>query len=344
MTYELFLTAFDHAETADEARFWIHEFVRKGDLQILDIVVLAKREDDSAVIHQIGDLGSQHGARIGAIIGGVLGIAGGPVGIAALAAAGAAFGAASELLESRDLYHDDLKEMQQALAPGTSALLALLAPDHAPLYACRIAEFGGETMRWSMTNDAGQEFQNAKHAFTTRQVERRCEQVAAWSGTTADEAANLDVINHELEQIYAVMSSSPASHQADLGVQAAALRTRRDAARDLLNQTLTAEVLRLDQTIARYQEAISRAKTDNERATLTSQNDTLRGSRVAAEQKLAASQEAELQQRWRDISALQAIAASADPTARIELDLQIAELRDDYAAARPERSMTTRSE
>ena len=59
MTYELFLTAFDRAETAGEAADWLHEFVRKGDLQVLDVVVLAKREDDSAVIRQIGDFGSQ---------------------------------------------------------------------------------------------------------------------------------------------------------------------------------------------------------------------------------------------------------------------------------------------
>src|SRR5262249_30751418 len=123
MTYELFLTAFDSAETADEAATWLREFVRKGDLQVLDVVVLAKREDDSAVIRQIGDLDSRHGGRAGAIVGGLIGAAGGPVGIAALGAAGAAIGAASELLASRDLYHDDLKEMQQALAPGTSAFL-----------------------------------------------------------------------------------------------------------------------------------------------------------------------------------------------------------------------------
>jgi len=341
MTYELFLTAFDRAETADEARYWLHEFVHKGDLQVLDVVVLAKHADDSAVIRQIGDLGSQHGGRIGAIVGGLLGVAGGPVGVAALAAAGAAFGAASELLTSRDLDHGDLKEMQQALAPGTSALLALVAPEHAAIYARRIADFGGETMRFRLTNDAGQEFQDAKHAFIARQAERRREQLTAWSSTTAEEAADLDAMNHELEQIYAAISSTPDRQQADLRVQAAGLRTRRDAARELLNQTLAAEVQRLDEAISRYQEAISGATSDDERAALTAQNETLRRDRVAAEQKLAASQEAELQERWRDISALEAVAARADRATRIELDLQLAQLRDEYAAARQERSTAT---
>jgi len=49
--------------------------------------------------------------------------------------------------------------------------------------------------------------------------------------------------------------------------------------------------------IASYQEAISRATSDGERAALTAQNETLRRDCVAAEQKLAASQEAELQER-----------------------------------------------
>lgn len=341
MTYELFLTTFDHAEAAGEARYWLHKFVRKGDLQVLDVVVLAKREDDTAVIQQIGDLGSQHGGRIGAIVGGLLGAAGGPAGIAALGAAGAAFGAASELLASRDLYHDDLQEMQQALAPGTSALLALVAPEHVAMYARRIADFGGETMHVSLTNDAGQEFQDAKHAFIARQAEHRREQLAAWSGTTTEVAADLDAMNHELEQLYAALGSAPASQQADLRVQAAALRTRRDAARELLNQTLAAEVQRLDEAIARYQEAVSRATSDDERAALTAENETLRGSRVAAEQRLAASQKAEEQERWRDISALEAVAARADRATRIELDLQLAQLRDEYAAARQERSTAT---
>jgi len=338
MTYELFLTAFDRAETADDARYWLHEYVHKGDLQVLDVVVLAKQADDSAVIQQIGDLGSQHGARIGAIVGGALGVAGGPVGIAALGAAGAAFGALSELLASRDLYRDDLKEMEQALAPGTSALLALLAPEHTAMYVRRIADFGGETMRFSMTNDAGQEFQDAKHAFIARQAERRREQLAAWSGTTADEAADLDAMNQELEQFYAAMGSAPATRQADLRVEAAALRTRRDAARALLNQTLAAEVRRFDEEIARYQEAISGATSDDERSALVSQNETLRRDRVAAEQQLASCQEAELQERWRDITALEAIAARADRATKITLDLELAELRDAYAAARQERS------
>jgi len=132
MTYELFLTAFDRVETAGEATSQLHEFVHRGDLQVLDVVMLAKHADDSAVIRQIGDLGSQHGGRIGAIVGGLLGAAGGPLGIAAVGAAGAAIGAASELITSRDLYTDDLKEMQQALTPGTSALIALSRPNTLP--------------------------------------------------------------------------------------------------------------------------------------------------------------------------------------------------------------------
>jgi uncharacterized membrane protein len=338
MSYEFFLTTFDRAETASEAAWWLHEFVRKGDLQVLDVVVLAKRADGSALIQQIGDLGSQHGERIGAIVGGLLGAPGGPAGLAALAAAGAAVGAASELLASRDLYHDDLKEMQQALAPATSALLTLLAPEHAAMYVRRIGEFGGETMRFRMSNDAGQEFQAAKRAFIARQAERRRQQLAAWSSTTAEEAADLDAINHELEQIYATMSNTPEWQQADVRVQAAALRTRRDAARQLLNQTLAAALQRLDEEIVKYQEAIMRATSEDERAALTAENETLRGGRVAAEQQLAASLDAELHERWRDITALQALAARADSATRMTLDLQLAELRDLYAATREKRA------
>jgi uncharacterized membrane protein len=337
MSYEFFLTTFDHAETASEAGSQLHKWVRKGDLQVIDLVVLAKHADDSAVIRQIGDFGSQHGGRIGALVGGLLGAPGGPAGVAALGAAGAAVGAASELLASRDLYHDDLKEMQQALAPSTSALLALLAPEHAAMYVRRFADFSGETMHFSLTNDAGQEFQDAVHAFIARQGERR-QQLAAWSSTTAQQAAGIDGMNHDLEQLYATMSRTPEWQLADVRVQAAALRTRRDAARALLNQTLAAEVLRLDQEIARYQEAIGRATREEAHAALTAEKEMLHRRRVAAEQQLAASQEAELQERWRDITALQTLAARAEGATRVTLDVQLAELRDLYAAAREQRA------
>jgi uncharacterized membrane protein len=341
MTYELFLTVFNRAETAGEATICLREFVQKGDLQVLDVVVLARPADDTAVIRQIGNLGSQHGGRIGAIVGGLLGTVGGPMGVAALGAAGAAFGAASEFLASRDLEHDDLQEMQQALVPGASALLALLAPEHAEIYVRRIADFGGDTMRFGLTNDAGQEYQDAKHAFIARQVERRREQSAAWSSITADEIAELAAMNHDLEQRYAAMGSTPDGQQTGIGEQAAAMRTRRDAARGLLNQTLAAEVERLDEVIASYQEAISRALSDDERAALTAQLAALRSERQTAQQQLAASQEAELRERWRDISALEAIATRANRATRITLDMQLAELRDMYAAARQGRARAT---
>jgi len=119
---------------------------------------------------------------------------------------------------------------------------------------------------------------------------------------------------------------------------AAALRTRRDAARELLNQTLAADVQRLDEVIDRYAEAISGATSDDERAALASQQAALRNERRTAQQQLASSQEAELQERWRDISAMEALAARADRATRIELDLLLAQLRDAYAAARQVRS------
>jgi uncharacterized membrane protein len=334
MTYELFLTAFDHAETASEANSWLHTFVHTGDLQVLDVVMLAKRDDDAALIRQVGDLGSHHSGRIGAVVGGLLGAAGGPVGIAALGAAGAAIGAAGEFFASRDLYHDDLRELEQALTPGTSALLALLAPEHAASYALHIADFGGETLRYSLTNDAGHEFQQAKQAFIARQAERRREQLAAWSSTTAAESTDLDTLNHELEQIYAAISSAPAPRQVDLLRQAAALRTRRDAARGLLNQTLAADVQRLDDMLVRYTQALSGATSNDERAALAAQQAALRNERRTAQQQQASCQKAELQERWRDISAIEVLATRADLATRIELDLLLTQLRDQYAVAR----------
>jgi predicted nucleic acid-binding Zn-ribbon protein len=113
-------------------------------------------------------------------------------------------------------------------------------------------------------------------------------------------------------------------------------------ARLLLNQTLAAAVQRLGEQIVRHQQALSRATSEDAHAALAAEYETLLGSRVAAEQQLAASQDAELHERWRDITALQTLAAHADRATRITLDMQLAELRDLYAVAKQARSTTTR--
>jgi uncharacterized membrane protein len=337
MTYELFLTTFHRPETAEEASSWLYEWVRKGDVKVLDVVVLVKREDDSAVLRDLGDLASEHDDRFGAVLGGLLGAPGGPATAAALGALGAALGAAGELLTSRSLYHDDLKELQQALTPGTSALLAMVAPEHAAKYARLIADFGGETMRFSMSNDAGLEFQEAKLAFIARQVEHRRRQLAVWSRAHIEEMADLDAMNHQLVSIYAAMVGASEWQQEDLRVQAAAVRARRDAARALRNQSLAMEIQGLDEEIASCVEAASRGLSESERAALADRSETLHQSREAAVQQLRTGLDLGLQERRRDITALETLAAHADGVTRITLDLLLGELRDTYAAARKER-------
>lgn len=66
------------------------------------------------------------GTSIGAASGGLLGLIGGPAGVLAWALAGGVIGGAAGHYMGRPISRGDVKEIGEALQPGTSALLMLL--------------------------------------------------------------------------------------------------------------------------------------------------------------------------------------------------------------------------
>lgn len=66
------------------------------------------------------------GTSVGAVSGGLLGLIGGPAGVLAWALAGGVIGGAAGHYMGRPISRGDVKEIGEALQPGTSALLMLL--------------------------------------------------------------------------------------------------------------------------------------------------------------------------------------------------------------------------
>jgi uncharacterized membrane protein len=124
---ELIVAAFDDAERAAQVLEELRDLERSGDLALVNVALLVKDAEGRAQLKETGDVRAPGGALFGAIVGGLVGLLGGPAGAIVGAAAGAATGGLAA--HSLDLGFDDtlLKEIQDGLPAGSSAIIALIA-------------------------------------------------------------------------------------------------------------------------------------------------------------------------------------------------------------------------
>ena len=124
--YELIIAAFQDENKADEALKSLKELDKQDVIDVINAAVLVKDQDGKASIKETGDPDAKRGALFGAVVGGLIGLLGGPAGVVVGAAAGAAAGGVAA--HKIDLGFDDdyLKEVQESLPPGSSAIFALI--------------------------------------------------------------------------------------------------------------------------------------------------------------------------------------------------------------------------
>lgn len=123
---ELIVVAFTDENKAEEALKNLKQIDKEGLIDVINAAVLVKDQEGKATIKETADPDTKQGALFGAVAGGLIGLLGGPAGVVLGASAGAAVGgvAAHEI----DLGFDDdyLKEVQESLPPGSSAIIVLI--------------------------------------------------------------------------------------------------------------------------------------------------------------------------------------------------------------------------
>ena len=123
---ELIVVAFTDEHKAEEALKDLKQLDKEDLIDVVNAAVLLKDQNGKASIKETADPDTKQGVLFGAVAGGLIGLLGGPAGVVLGASAGAAVGgvAAHEI----DLGFDDdyLKEVQESLPPGSSAIIALI--------------------------------------------------------------------------------------------------------------------------------------------------------------------------------------------------------------------------
>jgi len=124
--YTLFVADFADTETAWQAYEFLKEIEDGVSLEIEGVIVVKRGDDGTLEIQKATDHSTRHGLRWGLVGGVVLGVIFPPSILGSAVVLGAAGAAAGKV---RELHHrsDLAEELQDAIAPGHSGILALVS-------------------------------------------------------------------------------------------------------------------------------------------------------------------------------------------------------------------------
>jgi uncharacterized membrane protein len=150
---ELIVSAYQTEKGADEAMATLKAAKHEHLVKIRAAATV--RRDDKGKLHikERGDVGTGTGAGSGAALGAAVGLFGGPIGAALGGGAGAAIGGLSARLIDSGIPDDRLKQLGEALTPGTSAFVALVEHSWVDEIRAALAQAGGDIMASVITAD-----------------------------------------------------------------------------------------------------------------------------------------------------------------------------------------------
>lgn len=124
---QLIVAAFTDEKGADEAWKQLKSAKWQGIIGIDNMAKIRRDEKNKIHIRESGDPGGGRGAAIGAVLGGAIGAIAGPLGAVVLGGAtGAVVGGLTAKYHDAGIPNDRLKQIGEALQPGTSAIVALI--------------------------------------------------------------------------------------------------------------------------------------------------------------------------------------------------------------------------
>jgi uncharacterized membrane protein len=150
--------AYPQREIAEHVRRTLFEMQKEHIIELDDLVVVTRSEDDKVKLHQSTSLAGT-GAAGGAVWGGLIGLLflAPLIGMAVGAAAGGAAGAAS------DVGVDDkfMKELGTKLEQGGAAVIVLVRSSTPDKVLPRISEYGGDVLQTSLSDEEEESLRSA---------------------------------------------------------------------------------------------------------------------------------------------------------------------------------------
>jgi uncharacterized membrane protein len=149
---QLLVAAFTEEDAADKVFEQLKQAKKEKLIHIQDVAVIKRDADSKIHINEPKDWKAGKGAGVGAVIGAALGIITGP-GVILTTAAGAAIGGLAAQLRDAGFPDDQLKQVGEALKPGTSAIVAVIEHTWVADLEQEMQAQGAQVMRQSISED-----------------------------------------------------------------------------------------------------------------------------------------------------------------------------------------------
>jgi uncharacterized membrane protein len=150
MNSEFAILVFDDESTAAEAFKELQQLQKDGIVKVIDAAVLVKDKGGKVSVKETENVDAKHGALFGAIEGGLIGLFGGAPGVIMGTAAGAVTGGVAADLIDLGFPKEFLRDLQDSLQPGNSALVALVEPVWIDRVVNELEDLGGRLFRYTL--------------------------------------------------------------------------------------------------------------------------------------------------------------------------------------------------
>jgi uncharacterized membrane protein len=164
---ELIVAAFQDEQGAENALTELKNAKREQLIAIKDAAVIRRDVNNKVHIKDVRDVGGGKGAVAGAIFGTAIALLTGPVGIVIGGAAGALVGGLTAKAVDTGLPNKRLKELAEALKPGTSAIVAIIEHTWVTDIEQMMADAGAQVMRDAIKADISEQLEAGRNVSYT---------------------------------------------------------------------------------------------------------------------------------------------------------------------------------
>lgn len=164
---QLIVAAFNEEKAADQALEALRQAKKEKLIGILDAAVIRRDEKNKLYLKETADVSGGKGALVGGVLGAVLGLLGGPAGLLVGAAAGAITGGVAGKAIDAGIPDERLKEIGEALKPGTSAIVAIIEHRWVAEIENQLAEAGAQVVTEALKADIAAQLEAGKDVAYT---------------------------------------------------------------------------------------------------------------------------------------------------------------------------------
>jgi uncharacterized membrane protein len=154
---QVIVAAFQNEEGAEDALKKLKDAKKEHVITIENAAILRRNEEGKLHVKEARDMSGGKGAAIGGVVGAVAGLLAGPVVL--VAGAGALIGGLAAKLRDSGFRDERLKQLGEALTPGTSALVAVIEHTWVRDVEKLLADYGANVTTESIKADIAQQLE-----------------------------------------------------------------------------------------------------------------------------------------------------------------------------------------